>query len=402
MSRSLAWKNLKGKPGRTIGLTVLSFLLAFCVLCGSLILTGLRSGLHSLDERLGADVMVVPYKASSQNYLEDQILMGNTGYYYMSGEVMDQIREKIEGIAQMSPQLFIATTTSSCCSYRVSIVGFDPATDFTITPWVQNSYDGTLQDDQIFVGHDMNAYAGDQLKFFGVPVTVAARLDETGTYLDTAVYMNMNTARKMVRAARELKLFSGKDYPTDTDDLISCVMIRTQDGYTAAEVEGAIKTYIRGIATAKTETSVEDISNKLNGIQNFAIGLIVVIWVLIFVIEIIAFHMTFGSRMKELAIYRINGASRRELAGLLMKEALIVSTIGGLVGAAVSVLVMELFSSQIENTLDMPFLLPRGMNLAMVVIGCVAVSILAGVLAAAASARKAGNVDAALILRGES
>lgn len=401
MKNSLPFKNLKGNPGKSLALTALSFFLGFCILAGSLVLTGLQSGMKSLDARLGADIMVVPYKAATENYLEDAILMGNSGYYYMSNRKMDDIRQKIEGIDQMSPQLFLATTTSSCCSYKVSIVGFDPSTDFTITPWVQNTYRGTLQDNEVFVGHDLNAYAGDTLSFFGVPVKVAARLDRTGTYLDTAVYTNMNTAKTMVAEAEKKKLFTNAGYDVDPDRMISCVMIKLQNGYDAGAVEGDIKTYIRQVATVKTETSVEDVSNKLDGIQKLAWILIAVVWILIFIIEMIAFRMNFNSRMKEFAVLRMAGASRPELSGLLMKEGLIVSVTGSAVGAAAALLVTELFAGRIETSMNMPFLLPGGGDLALLFIGCVAVSVLAGVLSALLTAHKAGNVDAALILRGD-
>lgn len=401
MKFSLARKNLKGKPGRAAGLIVLSFLLSFLILTGSLVLTGLRSGLSSLDARLGADIMVVPYKAATQNYLEDAILMGNSGYYYMPATRLTDIEEKIDGIEKMSPQLFLVTTKSGCCSYKVSIIGFDPETDFTITPWVQNSYHGTLGDGEIFVGHDLNAYAGDVLKFFDVDVTVAARLDETGTYLDTAVYTNMATAKKLAEAARNKKLitFGGND--VDPDAVISCILIKVQDGYSAESVEGEIKTYIRQVAAVKTETSVEDVSNKLSGIQNLAAALIAAVWILIFIIEMIAFRLSFTSRMKEFAVLRMIGASRKELSRLLMQEALIVSTIGSVIGTALGILVMELFSGQIESSLDMPFLLPGGGQLVLVLVLCIAASILAGTLSALFAARKAGKIDAALILRGD-
>lgn len=399
--KNLTIKNLKGSPGRSTALIVLSLLLSFCILAGSLVLTGLRSGLKSLDARLGADVMVVPYKAATENYLQDTILMGNAGYYYMSDEKLDEIRSKVDGIAQMSPQLFLATTKASCCSYKVSVVGFDPDTDFTITPWVQNSYSGKLQDYEVFVGHDMNAYAGDQLSFFGVPVTVAARLDETGTYLDTAVYTNMTTAKAMVEAAEQKKLFSNAGHPVDPDNMISCIMIKIQDGYTSYDVEGWIKQDVRQVATVKTATSVEDVSNKLTGIEDLAYILIAVVWILIFIIEMIAFRMNFNSRMKEFAVMRVSGASKRRLSGMLMKEAVYVSLFGSIIGSAAALLVMELFSGQIERSLNMPFLLPSGWNMILTVVVCVAVSVLAGILSALSAARKAGSVDAALILRGE-
>lgn len=399
--KSFSIKDIKGNPGRSVALMVLSVLLSFCILSGSLVLTGLRSGLKSLDLRLGADVMVVPYKAATENYLEDAILMGNTGYYYMPASRMNEIREKVDGVAQMSPQLFLATTTASCCSYRVSVVGFDPKTDFTITPWIQSTYNGTLEDQQVIVGHDMNAYPGDVIQFFGVSLTVAARLDQTGTYLDTAAYTNMTTAKTLVAAAKEKGLFQSSDYNADPESMVSCIMIRVAEGYTAAEVEGAIKTHVRQVATVKTETSVEDVSDKLTGIQHLAVILIAVVWILIFIVEMVAFRMNFTSRMKEFAIIRTVGASKKELSGILMREAFYISFLGSVIGAAAGLLVMELFSGQIQKSLDMPFLLPGGWTMVLIFALCAAVSVLAGVLSALSAAGKAGNVDAALILRGE-
>lgn len=401
LGRGLAWADLKGAPGRSLGLMALSLLLGLCILAGSLVLMGLRGGLASLDARLGADIMVVPYQAATENYLEDTILMGNKGYYYMPSSRVNDITQKIEGVAQVSPQLYLATTTSSCCSYRVSIVGFDPATDFTITPWVQSSYDGTLQDYEVFVGHDLNAYPGDQLTFFGVPVTVAARLDETGTYLDTAVYTNMTTAKALVAAGEDKHLFTYNGTDVDPENMVSCIMVGLEDGYSAASVEGEIKTYISQVATVKTATSVEDVSNKLSGIQNIAVALVVAVWVLVFVIEAVAFRMIFASRTKDFAVLRMVGMSRRRLSRLLVGEASLVGLGGSVVGAALGVLVTSLFAHEIETSLNMPFLLPRGWTMLLVVIAGVVVSVAAGALAALLSARRAANVDAALILRGE-
>ena len=58
-------KNLVRKPGRTTALVLLTALLALFVFGGSLIILSLRGGLSSLENRLGADVIVVPSTAPS-------------------------------------------------------------------------------------------------------------------------------------------------------------------------------------------------------------------------------------------------------------------------------------------------------------------------------------------------
>ena len=115
-----------------------ALLLAAAVLAGSLIVGSLRTGLHSLEARLGADVMVVPYEATSKSSVESIVLQGNIGYFYMDQAAYSKIASR-EGIGQISAQFFLASASAGCCSVPVQIIGFDPETDFTVTPWIRKS-----------------------------------------------------------------------------------------------------------------------------------------------------------------------------------------------------------------------------------------------------------------------
>ena len=59
-------KNLLRKPGRTIALALLTAFLAMAVFGGSVVVFSLRSGLNSLEARLGADIILVPSEAQSK------------------------------------------------------------------------------------------------------------------------------------------------------------------------------------------------------------------------------------------------------------------------------------------------------------------------------------------------
>ena len=76
---SLPVKNISRRPFRSSALILLSFLLCFLITGGSLIIYGLQSGLHSLQSRLGADLMVVPYEATTKADIGNIVLQGNTG-----------------------------------------------------------------------------------------------------------------------------------------------------------------------------------------------------------------------------------------------------------------------------------------------------------------------------------
>ena len=397
--KSLPVINCIRKPGRTAALTVLSCILCFCILGGSLFITGLRSGLASLQDRLGADIMVVPYEASTKSSLKNIILQGNPGYFYMDKSLYDKIAAR-EGIEKITKQVFLATAAASCCSYKVQIVGFDPKTDFAILPWVDMSYKGELGYMEVFAGCDINALPGDMLYFYGAKVKVAARLDKTGTaYIDRAIFCDMDTIKTLIANAKERAIYGFSD--VNPDSVVSSVLINVADDYSIEQVLNDINIHVKKVQAVKTETLISDVAEKLGEISNVAGALVIVIWVLVLVIMMLAFAMIANERKKEFAIYRVAGASRRKLSGILFSETMIVSLTGSTAGAAIAVLVSVLFSKAVGVRLGLPFLLPGFSGMILIVGLSIALSVGCGVLASTLSAAKISKVDTAFILRGE-
>ncbi len=396
---SLPFRNCVGRPGRTLALTALSLFLCFFVLAGSLVISGLQSGLASLEARLGADIMVVPYEAATKSALDDIILQGNTGYFYMNDSILDTLEAKVEGIGEMTAQFYLATTSSSCCSYDIEIVGFDPETDFVITPWVKVSNNNELEYMEVFVGHDLNAFAGDTLQFYGSTVTVAGRLDETGTYMDTAVFASEETIKTLITYALESQIYDFGD--VDPDNVVSSVLINVAEGYSVDEVVNNINLYVKGVKAVRVSSMIADVATKLSGVSDMIGVLIVIVWVLVLAIMILAFAMISNERKKEFAVLRVVGASRGKLASVILKETLLLSITGSVIGAALAVWLTVLFGNFIEDALSLPFLMPTAARLALLIPGAIVVSIAAGSLSSAICALRISRVDAALILRGD-
>lgn len=135
---TLPIKNLKRKSGRSAALIVVVMLLSLSMLGGLLVVDSLQQGLDSLETRLGADIIVVPDEAKSKKDLESILLDGVPGYFYMDKAYYDKIAAR-EGIGRISAQYYLASTKAGCCTVPVQIIGFDPETDFTVTPWIQKS-----------------------------------------------------------------------------------------------------------------------------------------------------------------------------------------------------------------------------------------------------------------------
>ena len=67
---NLPIKNLLRRPGRTVALVLLTAFLALSVFGGSIVVRSLRSGLDSLQARLGADIIVLDVKTGSGAFMK--------------------------------------------------------------------------------------------------------------------------------------------------------------------------------------------------------------------------------------------------------------------------------------------------------------------------------------------
>jgi putative ABC transport system permease protein len=398
LTKSLPYKNIAGKPVRSAVLIILTALLSFTLFAGSITVSGLRTGLSSLENRLGADIMVVPYSATTKSNFDNIVLQGSMGYFYMDSSYFDKVAER-EGISQISAQLYLATASAGCCAVPVQIIGFDPETDFTVTPWIKRTYGGTLGDLDIVIGNDLNAFVGDDIIFYGVTCHVAAKLDKTGTDIDTAVYTNKNTIIKLIESSLEKNMNEFKDI--DPDSVVSCILINVADGYSVEEVVNDINLHVKKVKAIRTTEMIAGISDSLSGISDITGVLMAGIWILVAVILALAFYMSVNERKKEFAVLRVMGASRGKLAANVMAESVIMGIIGGAVGIALGFAVIFPFNTLIEEALGLPFLMPNAGVIILYVVLAFVISILAGTISAAFSAVKISRIDTALILRGD-
>lgn len=400
IKESIAFRNLSRRPGRTAALIVLCAFLCFSILAGSLFISSLRSGLDSLENRLGADIMVVPYEASTKSTLDEIILQGNPGYFYMNDSVLDSLAE-IDGIEEMSAQFYLASATTSCCSVSVQIIGFDPETDFTVLPWLSNDYAGEIPGYQeAVVGCDLTLEPGDTLTFYGTTLTVVGKMEATGTYIDASVYTSTETIRDLMNYAYDNQIYNFGD-DLDPDELVSCVLINVADGYDIQDVLDDINLHVSQVVAVQTTSLVSDVSEKLTAVSDITGILVVAIWILALVVLAVSFVMISNERKKEFAVMRAIGASRRKLSGIILKETLMESAVGSIVGAVLAIALLLLFEESFESMLGLPFLLPSGASFVLLTAASIVISMLAASIAAAVSAWRTGRTDTALILRGE-
>lgn len=398
LTESIAYRNVKGHPARSAVLTALTAVMSALIVSGTLAVMSLRTGLDALEARLGADIMTVPASAVSKQNFENIVLQGSKGYFYMDKSYFDKIAAR-EGIEKVSAQLYLASASAGCCSVPLQIIGYDPETDFTVSPWIRKSAGGDLKDYDVVVGNDLSVFVGSTITFYGVTCNVAAKLDKTGTDLDTAVYTNIGTIKKLIASSVELGMNEFRDI--DPDKVVSCVLIKVADGYSTEEVLNDLNLHVRRTKSFKTKDMISGVAASLSGVSGIIGVLMAAVWILGLVILFLAVSISVNGRRKEFAVLRVAGASRKKLSGIVMTEALIVTLTGAVIGAAVGLIAIIPFNGIIEESTGLPFLLPEPMQTVICALAALAVSVVAGIISASFSANRMSRIDVGVIMRGD-
>ena len=396
--KKLPLQNLVRHSGRTIGLAAIVALLTCAVYGGALVVSSLQSGLNSLEARLGADIVVAPATARSQYDLNEVLVEGIPRSFYMDKSYVANVAER-EGVEIATPQYFLATMKAGCCAMPVQIIGFDPDTDFTVKPWIARTYGGELGMLDIIAGCNISGGVGDQIQFYGETCTIVAKLAETGTSMDNAVYGSGDTVKHLVEAAVDLG-FSPLAHE-DPQQVVSTIMVKVADGHSVEEVLGDIKLHVRGVSAVATRTMTSDVADSVAGMSGVIQVVFGVIGVLAVVVLVVAFLVVGRHRTREFAVLRVLGASKRMLSGIVVKEAAIISAAGAVVGVAIALVVVLSFNGALESALGLPFLLPDAAIIALLALGAFILAMVAGCGASFASAMRLSKVDPGQTLREE-
>ena len=392
---SLSVKNLVRKPGRTLALALLTAFLALAVFGGSVVVLSLRSGLNSLEARLGADIILVPDQAQSKVSFQNMFLQGTTGAFYMDASALDKALE-VEGVEKAAPQTFLASLKADCCSIKIQVIGIDPDKDFTVQPWIARSLTRALGDMDVAVGCKVEAGMGEIIRIYEQRCKVVARLEATGTGLDTAVYCNMNTMHQLLKAAEE----KGVSHKIESgDDVISAVYIKVKDGYDIDTVNSQLNSRVRKATAVRTRSMITGVSDSLAGVSRTVTILIIAVWALAFIILLLAFVLIIRERAREFAVLRLLGASRGMLARTVLLESALCGLLGGVTGVGLSALLLFPFAQLIESALQLPYLMPDVKNVVWLGLGTVLLSVIVAALSSVIAAYRLSRVDPGSALR---
>lgn len=370
--------NIKRKPFRTYALTIVVSVLSFVLFGGSMVSISLKNGLGGLEARLGADLIVVPLGHESDQ--KALLLTGKPSYFYFDAGIADKLRE-LDGISRLSTQFYLTALSASCCSVPVQIIGIDPASDFTITPWIKESIGGDIENGALIVGSDIQLEDNKHIRFFDKEYPVAARLDETGTGLDQSVFASIETIKDLYQRARQkgLNFLAG----TDPEGSISTVLIKVKDGYGIERLITDIRRSMDGVQIIKTQGLIGSISSSLGNFISFFKLFAITFLVITLLILSVVFSATANERKKEFATLRLLGATRKRLAAILLWESLYISGTGGVIGTGMAAAIVFPFNVYIADRIGLPYLMPSPLWIATMLTGSLVAAVAVGPAASA-------------------
>ncbi len=373
----LALKNLRRKVFRTIALIVSISLVSGLLFAGAISMKGVMTSIILGSQRLGADIMVVPegYEEKARTTL----IAGKPSLFYMSKEVLERLKN-IKGVKQASPQLFLKSTSYPCCTMvDVLLVGFDPETDFTVKPWLQETIKRNLGRDEVIIGGAIPVSTGEKMTFYGKDLTVVGSLVRTGLeYIDHAVYMTMETARDLIKVSKT------RSYePLNvSEDMYSTILVQVDEKISPERVAVFIEYEIKGVKALSSQDVIGSVKRQLFVLLKTLLGISISLWIVTVIFIGVVFSMIVNERQREIGILRSLGAKKKGVFYLITLEAFIISLMGGIAGILSGGLLLLLVKEPVKTAFNLPYLWPGNLFTIATAVIIFGVSIITGIGAA--------------------
>lgn len=381
---SLALRNLKRKRFRSITI-MLSVMLAVCLVFSAT--TVLESVKRSLDlglSRLGADILVVPQGQDTKG--RSVILAGEPAAFYMDDSVFGKVAA-VPGVRKAAPQLYMQSMMLSCCgSPNALLVGYDPAHDFTLEPWMRlggkvTVWKGTENDPPLMLGSRLRVLTNKEAVFYGKQFRVGSVLDPLGMGLvDFGIFMTMDAARDMVKLSQT----RSKKPLAIRPDQISSVLVAVEAGADVRSVAKTIESSVSGVKAVSTRDMISSVRRDVEGSLFSVTAAGIACWIMTLFLMGVVFAMIVNERQRELGLLRAMGATGAHTLRLIVYEAAILTSAGGLAGVAAGSILIVSFKTMISKMLGkLVMLWPSPVYIGLIGLGCVLLAVVSGSVAAA-------------------
>ena len=335
---TLIWNNIARRRVQSALTIVITTLTIFVFVMVMGIFQVVTQGLELSRERLGADAILVPKYASASG--SDLLFTALPENIYMDADVLEQARE-LEGVAAMTPQFYNQTLDLSCCDAGTTrrIVGYDPESDFILTPYLEETGKEPLKSGELILGSNYDHELSGQLyMLLGKKFTVVNMLQPTGSGMDDIYFMDIDTARQMCLDSYEIAR-SWKD--KDPFAHISVIMVKFAPGTDPDAFVHQVEQSGLDCRAVLTSETISSLQHQLEAIMKVMFAL----WMASLLIAMLAlvgqFNALAKERKKEIGLLRAIGLTKGKVFALIIGETGLMALMGGILGSGFALLAME-------------------------------------------------------------
>ena len=396
---NLALQNLGRRKARTLLLIAAVAVGSGALFAGATLMSSIERSMAVGFTRMGADLMVVPDGALTN--ITAALLTVEPTDLVLEADLLDKAR--LASVGRSAPQKIARVEHSGIGSHHdsVDLIGFDPARDFTIQPWLVEKLNRPLQPGDVILGAGRDAPLGAQLLIFGKPHIVYGRLGRTGVGThERGVFMASTTLEALAGAIQG----HGKPLPVLQPGKVTGFLIELAPGATSLQARFAILSTVQGVKVVNGDTTLSGIRQGLTSLLDGILVLMIVMLASTALMVSVLFSAIVTERRGELGLLKAIGARRSQVLGMMVVEAMLATGIGGALGVALGLLVMRLYERSLVYNLErlgVPFLWDDLARTVAFATGAIVLSVLIGALAVLYPAWRASRRDAYDLVRSE-
>ena len=361
---------IRAHPVRSLIIAVLALAQAACVFGGLILVGAMRAELTLAERRLGADLVVYPTTCLNQVEKKRLLMLGTPVGCHQPRSALARMSSN-EDIAAVSYQLYVSETLVDGSTRW--IVGFEPETDFALSPWIAEGEGTSLPRGSVLVGSAVPGADGQTLSVFGRERPIGAPLLTTGSELDDAVFVSMDTLSDMMADARA----AGEDNDASLDPRTdySAALVRASDSDAIESVTNWINLYVRKVSAVRAADALVGAASGIRVHRGIAIGVLGATWFVLLGALVIVQVSLMNERMQELAVWRSIGASRSIMSRVMLSESALLHVAGALAGVCLAALTVPFVGdgSLVETLASPATSLPLA-GLSIVAVTCVGVA----------------------------
>ena len=361
---------IRAHPVRSLIIAVLALAQAACVFGGLILVGAMRAELTLAERRLGADLVVYPTTCLNQVEKKRLLMLGTPVGCHQPRSALARMSSN-EDIAAVSYQLYVSETLVDGSTRW--IVGFEPETDFVLSPWIAEGEGTSLPRGSVLVGSAVPGADGQTLSVFGRERPIGAHLLTTGSELDDAVFVSMDTLSDMMADARA----AGEDNDASLDPRTdySAALVRASDSDAIESVTNWINLYVRKVSAVRAADALVGAASGIRAHRGVAIGVLGATWLVLLGALVIVQVSLMNERMQELAVWRSIGASRSIMSRVMLSESALLHVAGALAGVCLAALTVPFVGdgSLVETLASPATSLPLA-GLSIVAVTCVGVA----------------------------